>query len=334
MPRPHGLLRAGFPYLKTIGMRRVTNTPVDVAIDGDEVVYVLGRAGEITKLSMEDDILGVIAGGGSDEGKFTWPVSIALDRDENLVVSDEALNRITTLTKDGEVVRTWGDPGSAEGQLDRPAGVAPDAEGHVYVADTMNHRIQKFTADGEYILGWGRHGSAEGELDMPWGLAVGDEGSVYAADWRNDRVQKFTPEGDFVFALGAGGSGEGQFRRPAGVTTDSDGDIYVADTGNNRVQQFSEERRYVDRFIGDATLSKSAREYMLSNAKPNRLREMAVLEPQKRLRNPRSVKLDAKGRMFIPDYMSFRVQVYQKEVIPLGPSGIIPPLRSPTLQVT
>ena len=334
MAKAYGLLRAGFPYLKTIGMRRVTNSPVDVAIDGDGVVYVLGRAGEITKLSIEDDILGVIAGGGSDEGKFTWPVALALDGDENLVVSDEALNRITTLTKDGEVVRTWGDPGSGEGQLSRPAGVAVDAGGNVFVADAMNHRVQKFTAEGEYILGWGRQGSAEGELDMPWGLAVDDEGCVFVADWRNDRVQKFTAEGEPVFALGSSGDGEGQFRRPAGVTTDGDGDIYVADTGNNRVQQFSEERRYVDRFIGDATLSKLAREYMMSNAKPNRLREMSVLEPQKRLRGPRSVELDAEGRMFVPDYMSFRVQVYQKEVIPLGPSGINPPFRSPTLQVT
>ena len=334
MPRAYGLLRAGFPYLKTIGMRRVTNTPVDVAIDSDGVVYVLGRAGEITKLSIEDDILGVLAGGGSDEGKFTWPVALALDHDENLVVSDEALNRITTLTKNGEVVCTWGDPGSGEGQLNRPAGVAADAEGNVYVADAMNHRIQKFTGEGEYILGWGRQGSAEGELDMPWGLAVDDEGCVFVADWRNDRIQKFTSEGELVFALGSSGDGEGQFRRPAGVTTDGDGDIYVADTGNNRVQQFSEDCRYVDRFIGDATLSKLAREYMMSNGKPNRLREMSVLEPQKRLRSPRSVELDSEGRMFIPDYMSFRVQVYQKEVIPLGPSGINPPFRSPTLQVT
>ena len=38
MPRPYGLLRAGFPFLKTLGMRRVTNMPMDVAV-GDTVVY-------------------------------------------------------------------------------------------------------------------------------------------------------------------------------------------------------------------------------------------------------------------------------------------------------
>ena len=32
MEKPYGLLRAGFPYLKTLGMRRVTNFPTDLAI--------------------------------------------------------------------------------------------------------------------------------------------------------------------------------------------------------------------------------------------------------------------------------------------------------------
>ena len=32
MGRPYGLLRAGFPYIKTLAMRRVTNFPVDLAL--------------------------------------------------------------------------------------------------------------------------------------------------------------------------------------------------------------------------------------------------------------------------------------------------------------
>lgn len=43
MARPVGLLRAGFPYLKTLGMRRITNFPYDVAFGKDDVIYVLLR---------------------------------------------------------------------------------------------------------------------------------------------------------------------------------------------------------------------------------------------------------------------------------------------------
>ena len=44
MARPHGRLRAGFPYLPTLGMRRVTNFPTDIAFGKDETVYILMRS--------------------------------------------------------------------------------------------------------------------------------------------------------------------------------------------------------------------------------------------------------------------------------------------------
>ena len=72
-------------------------------------------------------------------------------------------------------------------------------------------------------------------------------------------------------------------------------------------------------------------DYMLTNAGPNRLREMAVLEPGKRFRSPRSVRVDDQGRMFVADYRSYRVQVYRKEVVHLDSTQIQPPMRSPTL---
>ena len=192
--------------------------------------------------------------------------------------------------------------------------------------------MQKFTKDGRFLAKWGTYGSGDGELNMPWGITVDELGHVYVADWRNDRIQKFTADGELIFKFGRPGSGPGKLNRPTGVAVDGDGDIYVADWGNNRVQLFNPEGRYVQRFLGDATLSKSAREYMMTNALPLRLRDMADLEPQKLFRDPRSVEVDDKGRMYVPDYGSFRVQVYQKDAIPLEPDEIVPPLRSPTLQ--
>jgi len=337
MGRPYALLRAGFPYLKTIGMRRVTNFPVDLAIGTGETIYVLCRSAgsaQIARLNLEDENLGPIGGYGTDPGKLKLPTALVLDRDGNLFISDEEMNRITVLDKEGAFLQQWGETGDAEGQLNRPSGLAFDAEGNLYVADTLNHRVQKFTPDGQFLLAFGRQGSAPGELNMPWGLAVDEVGDVYVADWRNDRVQKFSANGEHRLTIGRSGSGKGELNRPAGVAVDLDGDVYVADTGNNRVQQFDETGRYVATFTGDATLSRSGREYMMTNAKPMRLREMADLEPQKHLRSPKSVKVDAAGRLFIPDFGSYRVQIYQKDAVRLGPDLISPPLRSPTLQTT
>jgi sugar lactone lactonase YvrE len=178
---------------------------------------------------------------------------------------------------------------------------------------------------------FGSFGAGEGEFNMPWGITVDDEGCVYVADWRNDRIQKFTADGVFIMRLGRSGCEDGQFNRPSGVAVDTDGDIYVSDRGNNRVQLFSAEGRFVEKFIGDATLGKQARSYMITNMVAMRLREMTSIEPQKRLRAPISVRVDGEGRMYVTDYGSHRVQVYQKEAIRLGEREIAAPLRSPTL---
>lgn len=337
MPRAYALLRAGFPYVKTIGMRRVTSNPVDVAIGKEGRLYVLCRGDlgtEIRRCTWEDEDLGGIGSAGTGEGQLLWPVSVIVDRDENLFVSDEATNRISIFSRQGEFLGKWGEAGSGDGQLNRPSGIAFDAEENIYVVDTLNHRVQKFTKDGKFLLKWGRFGDGDGEFNMPWGIAVDDEGDVYVADWRNDRIQKFTADGEFIFKFGTHGSGDGQFNRPAGVAVDSHGDIYVADWGNDRVQLFSPEGRYVEKFIGDATLSRMAIDYLRANAIPLRLREMTVLEPQKRFRGPASVRLDNQGRMYVADFGCHRVQIYQKQAYVLGPNEIAPPRRSPTLQTT
>lgn len=131
--------------------------------------------------------------------------------------------------------------------------------------------------------------------------------------------------------FGSSGAGNGEFNRPAGICVDSDGDIYVVDRGNDRVQQFNPEGKYVDKFLGDATVGKMARTYIMASAKVLRLREMAGTETTKRLRSPTSVRVDDQGRLYITDFGCHRIQVYKKESYPLGPMDIIPEPASPDL---
>ena len=331
MAMPYALLRAGFPYVKTLGMRRVTDAPVDVAVGADDNVYILGRlAGPspIRKVTWDDEFLGPV---GAPEAAFQWPVSLAMDSDDNLYVSDEATHRITVITSNGEFVGAWGERGDEKGRLNGPSGIAFDPEGDLWVSDTLNHRVQRFTRDGEFLAAWGSFGSGEGEFNMPWGVAVDELGDVYVVDWRNDRVQKFDSEGRFIFQFGGSGNGHGEFKRPAGIAVDGDGDVYVADLGNHRVQMFDREGRYLQKFTGDGTLSKSARQYALANAKVLRLRYMANVEPEKLLIGPTSLTVDREGRMVVIDGGHSRVQVYQKDAIHLEEDQIAPPPRVSTL---
>ena len=334
MGRPYGLLRAGFPYVKSLGMRRLTNFPIDLALGDEGRMYILCRSDNgslIRRYTYEDEDLGSIGAVGKEDGQFQWPVSILADEDENVYVSDEANHRISSFSSEGEFLGKWGEHGDGDGQVDGPSGLSFDLEGNILVVDTLNHRVQKFTRDGEFLTKWGSFGDGEGQFNMPWGITVDELGDVYVADWRNDRVQKFTADGEFIFSFGKTGSGNGEFNRPTGVAVDADGDIYVADRDNNRVQLFNSEPRYVEQFIGDGTLSKASKAYMLTNAAPNRMRDMTEREPEKLLRRPASVKVDDQGRMYVPDYGRYRIQIYQKDVVRLDPTQFGPPRRSPTL---
>ena len=342
MTRPWGLLRAGYPYLRTLGMRRVTNFPADIAFskNGDALILMRSEGGSSIRIwpiedaeALTDDLKG-IGGYGAGEGQFVWPVQIITDDDGNIFVSDEAMHKISRFNPDGEFVSRWGAHGEGDGEFDAPNGIAFDLDGNMMVVDSKNHRVQRYTPDGEYLGGFGSHGGALGQFDLPWGIHVDEFGDLYVSDWGNNRLQIFSSDGEVKQVIGEAGSGLGQFNRPTGVAVDAHGDIYVADWGNDRVNMFNAEGQYIWSFSGDATLSRVARTYMLTNAVPNRLREMGDLEQEKRLRRPRSVRIDSEFRLFIPDYESYRVQIYQKEAIELDRTQYAEPLRNVTLEVT
>ena len=145
---PTGFLRVGFPYEKTLGMRRLTNTPVQVLEADNSGIRVLCR-GEgpcfIRHLSAEDDDLGGInlinginnvADGYQVDASFVWPSAVTYDPHGNISISDEGNNTITTITLKGEVVDRWGVGGSALGELNRPSSITYSPDGFLYVSDT------------------------------------------------------------------------------------------------------------------------------------------------------------------------------------------------------
>ena len=331
--RPYGLLRAGFPYLTSLGMRRMTTNCADIAIGQEGRLYSLNHLPmQILRFNWDDEDLGGWSGTG--ENTLGSGVQVLADKNEDLWISDEGKHCVFVYTRDGEFIRKIGEYGDGDGQLNRPSGIVFDSEENLYVVDSTNHRIQKFANDGKFLSSFGSYGSKEGELNLPWGIEIDEVGDIYVADWRNDRIQKFTNDGKFIMSFGTSGDGDGQFNRPTGLALDPHGDIYVADWGNNRIQQFDQTGRFVDKFIGDATMGKAARTYMMSNAVPLRLREMRSLEESKRFRAPMSVRMGEDFKLYIPDYAAHRIQIYQKEAYPLKEGEIAEPLRNPTLTVT
>ncbi len=328
--RPFALLRAGFPFLTTLGMRRVTWFPVDVAVGKEGRVYTLdrtqGSGGYIRRINWDDEDLGEFG-----REHLTWPSSFVTDEDENFWITDDAKNQVIVVDREGNLLNSWGEKGSGDGQFDRPGGIAFDPDGNIVVSDAINGRVQRYDREGKILQTIGSRGSGDDQLEAPAGLAVDEHGDIYVADWGNHRAQQFAADGTFKQSIGSHGSDDGEFNRPSGVCVDSDGDIYVADWGNDRVQQFDQNGRYVYKFTGNATLSKMGRRYIETSPRVLRIREMGKLEEIEVLRAPRSCLMDDEGRLLIPDFGSHRIQVYKKEAYALTESEISPPMDAPDL---
>jgi len=303
--------------------------PVGVATAKDGVLFVADRGHDefpsqrISKLTVEQEFITEFGRGGDDEGQFRFPTAVVLDRQENVYVSDEWLNRITVFDKDGTLLRTWGEAGTGEGQLNGPSGLAFDPDENLIVVNGFDSRVQKFSKEGRYLSGFGRKGSAEGELDTPWGIASDNNGDIYVADWNNHRVQKFSADGEHLLTFGHGGSGPGSLRHPSGVAVDGDGDVYVVDWMNERVVIYNSEAKPLTHLRGDAAdISKWAQ--MTYDANPDmmrRLRQVPNLEEQQKVfRMPVACTFDQQAnRLIVCDTQRHRLQIYYKDSNYLDP---------------
>lgn len=314
-----------YHYERTIGCQHFGGAgfrcPQDLAIGQDGTIYVVSQCYEsrpdgirITMMTIDEDFLGDFSGYGDHDGQITWPVSIAVDSQQNVYVTDDWLNRISIFDKQGTFLDKWGVAGSGDGQISKPAGIKLDQQDNVYLVDSGNNRVQVFTKEGTFLAKWGQAGASEGQFNLPWGLTIDHNGDVFVADWRNDRIQKFTADGQFLAQYGSSGSYPGQFNRPSGVAVDKDGDLYVADWRNHRVQAITPEGRYITDFVGEAGISKWGDVRLKAN--PDMVKMRALFrdkELDRRFSHPVAVEVDAQGRIFCVDCDRHRIQIYQKE---------------------
>jgi len=89
------------------------------------------------------------ADGAAVDARFDSPWALAVDHDDNLLVSDTMNDRIRVLSADRSEVWTLagGEAGDVDGSLeearfDFPRGIAVHADGWIAVADSGNHRIR------------------------------------------------------------------------------------------------------------------------------------------------------------------------------------------------
>ena len=249
------------------------NAPQGVAMGSLGNIYLTDAANNCIRMITADGVVTTLTGlssylrqegyadGPAASAQFAFPIGIAVDKQGNIYVADNANEVIRKISLSGNVITMAGSPGKngfadgfgASAMFDNPQGLAVDELGNVYVADVNNNRIRKITSYGVVttIAGNSMVGHTDGTgaaatFAGPTGVATDFYGNIYVADATGQCIRKITPNGLVSTLAGSTITIQGyvdwpdslaRFAFPTGIATDPEGEIFVADNINNRIRR-------------------------------------------------------------------------------------------------
>ena len=212
-----------------------------VAVDANGHVMIFHRPGRgfdtaATELLKDPTILEVDPDSGQlvsswGANLFLVPHGITVDGQNNVFLTDVALQQVFKFTHDGKPVLALGEPrkGGWDGShFNQPTDIQIRPDGTFYVSDGyVNSRVAIFDAGGKEVHEWGKKGTGEGAFNNPHGLTfIPGSTDVLVADRENSRLQLFDKDGAFkrqwVGVKEAVTTG-----RVFGVATDPAGNFFV-----------------------------------------------------------------------------------------------------------
>ena len=217
--------------------------PFNVALDGDENVYISDEVGrQVWVFSRKGDKLRAIGAKEIDR-----PTGLAIDRARRVIyVSDSGhrkteKHRVRAYSLEGKFLFDLGtgNKGPGDGDVYFPTYLAVSQSGDVYVADTMNFRIQVFGPDGKFKRKYGENGDGPGMFARIKGLAFDSFGNLYVVDGDHSNVQIFNRDFQPLMFFGGYARKIEYFDIPSGIAIDPRTNrIYVCNEFISRVNVY------------------------------------------------------------------------------------------------
>jgi DNA-binding beta-propeller fold protein YncE len=171
-----------------------------------------------------------------DPNRLKSPVSLAVDGQDNLYVSDKGSRTILVYDSTGKFRRSLGKLRGGESYFESPTGITIDTTtGLIYVCDTGRHMVIVMDNRGRVISKFGKRGGGDqpGEFRLPSQAVVGG-GELFVLDAGNRRIQIFDTAGHFRRAINLAYADH-----RTGLALDNQGNTYVSDPVLNWIQVFS-----------------------------------------------------------------------------------------------
>ena len=257
-----------------------------LVIGGSAGWYLLGRVGDRLP------VLGVMVRSEvpsyqSSIQDIGRPLAVATSPDGRLLYVGESDGRyaVRIFDRQGRDIGSIQPPDSLRGWL--PIDVATARSGEVYVVDGSVGGVHVFSPEGEFLR---TLPPPEGvEVWSPSALAFDDIGNLYVTERFESlsedrhRVLVFSPEGELLRQFGEKGTALGKLSYPGGIAVDEQGRVYVNNM-NGGVDVFTSEGQYVTR--------------------------LGATQGEQGIGVARGLALDQEGRLYVVDFTSQRVAVY------------------------
>jgi uncharacterized protein (TIGR03437 family) len=229
-----GNLPAGGPNEGTLATLLALDAPRNLAMDSLGNLYISDfHAQRVYRLDTSGVLTTAVgtgvAGFGGDGGpaaasRIAYPTAVAVDRDDNLYVSDSQ-NHLVRRVSHGLI--------ASYARALTPTGLALDGKSTLYIADPA----------GGQIIEIPQAGKATAISISAHDLAFAADGSLYASD--ASVVRRITPAGAVTTAAGGGDPARGDgsdpkqslLNHPAGIAVDTAGTLYIADRDNGRIRK-------------------------------------------------------------------------------------------------
>ncbi len=130
------------------------------------------------------------------------PHGLTVDEENNVWVTDVALNQVFKFDHSGELLLRLGVAkiaGNDSAHFNLPTDIAIAHDGSFYVSDGYgNSRIVKFSKEGKYLFEWGKKGTGNSEFNIPHGIDLDSHGNDICCGRENNRIQEFDMNGKFI----------------------------------------------------------------------------------------------------------------------------------------
>lgn len=182
-------LRRDGSFVREVGTQGKVNSPAGIAISSkNEIIVADLQAQKVFVFDENDKLLRVVKGDDFPDG-FRRPVYVAVDKYDNLYVTDTMNFMVRIFDSNGKYLRSIGQIGDSPGSFARPKGVAVDSDSNIYVMDSILANFQIFNQSGQLLLYVGQEGALPGEMMLPSGIFIDKNDRIYVSDTFNHRIQ-------------------------------------------------------------------------------------------------------------------------------------------------